>query len=161
MKVPKRIILGVALLAIVFAGVTLAFTPGKDDLFAAGVSPEIEGAWFTMVTIPNYPPFPSIMTYARGGALNATDSSVSPALGNVYQGTWKKTGPHQFAFTLLGFQYDEAGVFIGYFRARETVQLEPGGNADNGVTSIEILDPEMNVIATDSSTTHATRIPAQ
>jgi hypothetical protein len=100
------------------------------------------------------------MTYARGGALTATDSSVPPALGNVYQGTWTKTGPHQFAFTFLGFQYDEDGVLIGYIRAHETLQLEPGGNAYNGVTSIEILDSDMNVIATDSSTTHATRIPA-
>jgi len=61
----------------------------------------------------------------------------------------------------VGFLYDEAGVLSNYIRAHEKVQLEPGGNAYNGVTSIEILDIEMNVIATSSSISHATRIDAK
>ena len=107
------------------------------------------------------PPFPALVTYARGGALTVTDSSVSPALGNVYQGTWTKTGPQTFAFTFLGFQYDANGVFANYLRARETLRLEPGGNAYNGVTLIEVLDLDQNVIATASATTHGTRVAAR
>ncbi len=162
MTITNRIIVAVALLTIVFGGVTLAFASSKDTIYAAEVSPEIEGTWLAMVTIPDGPPpFPSLLTYARGGALTVTDSSVPPALGNVYQGSWTKRGPHEFAFTFLGFQYDGAGVLTGYIRAQETIQLEPGGNIYNGVTSIEILDIDQNVIATSSSTTHATRINAQ
>jgi hypothetical protein len=71
---------------------------------------ELEGTWLVTVTIPDGPPpFPALVTYARGGALMVTDSSVSPALGNVYQGTWTRTGAQTFAFTFLGFQYDADG----------------------------------------------------
>jgi len=162
MRISTRIIVVVALLTIVFGGVTSAFAPGEDTIYAAEVSPEIEGTWLAMITSPDGPPpFPSLVTYARGGALIVTDSSVPPALGNVYQGTWTKTGPHEFAFTFLGFQYDGAGVLTGYIRAHETVQLEPGGNVYNGVTSIEILDTAQNVIVTISTISHATRINAQ
>ncbi len=124
------------------------------------VAPEIEGTWLATVTIPGGPPFPSLVTYARGGALTVTDGSVSPASGNVYQGTWARTGAKAFAFTFLGLQYDANGVLANYIRASETLRLEPGGDAYNGTTKIEILDLDQNVIATDSSTTHATRVAA-
>jgi hypothetical protein len=162
MTISNRIIVVVALLTIVFGGVTMAYASGRDTIQAAEVSSEIEGTWLATVTIPDGPPpFPSLVTYARGGALIATDGSVAPALGNVYQGTWTKTGPHQFAFTFMGFQYDAAGVLTNYIRAHETLQLERSGNIYNGVTSLEFLDTNMNVIATASSTTHAVRIDAQ
>ncbi len=124
-------------------------------------APELEGTWLATVTIPNSPPFPSLVTYARGGALLVTDGSVSPALGNVYQGTWIKTGSQTFAFTFWGLQYDANGVLANYIRAHETLRLESGGSAYNGVTIIEILDLDQNVIATDSSTTHGVRVEAR
>jgi hypothetical protein len=162
MKISNRIIVVVALLTIVFGGVTSAFATGKDTINGADVSPEIEGTWLATVSIPDGPPpFRSLLTYARGGALTVTDSGVPPAFGNVYQGTWTKTGSHKFAFTFLGFQYDGAGVLAGYIRAHEDVQVEPGGNVYNGVTILEFLDTDQNVIATSSSTTHATRIDAK
>lgn len=152
-------IMGIALLIIAFGGVTLAAAPSTMN--AAGVAPEIEGTWMAMITTPDAPPFPSLVTYARGGAVIVTDSSVPPALGNLYQGTWTRTGPHEFTFTFVGFFYNEEGVLDGYFRAHETIQLEPGGKAYNGVASLEILDLEMNVIVTGSSISHATRIDAE
>ena len=153
-------IMGIALLIIAFGGVTLAAAPSTMN--AAEVGPEIEGTWLAMITIPGEPPpFPSLVTYSRGGAVIVTDSSVPPALGNLYQGTWTRTGPHEFTFTFVGFNYDEEGVLAGYFRAHEKVQLEPDGKAYNGVASLEILDLEMNVIATGSSISHATRIDAE
>ena len=128
----------------------------------AAVASEIEGTWLATVTIPDGPPpFPSLVTYARGGALTVTDSSVAPALGNVYQGTWTKTGPREFTFTFLGFQFDDAGVLTGYIRARETIQLQPGGRAYNGTTTIEFLDLNLDVVGTASSTSQATRVNAQ
>jgi len=162
MTISNKIIAGVVLLAMLFGGVTMAFVSGGGTIYAAKVSPEIEGTWLAMITATDGPPpFPSLLTYASGGALTVTDSSASPALGNVYQGTWAKIGPHKYAFTFLGFIYDEAGVLTGYFRSHDTVQVEPGGNAYNGVSTGEILDLEMNVIMTMSGTSHATRINAK
>lgn len=159
MRISTRIIVVVALLTIVFGGVTSAFAPGEDTIYAAEVSPEIEGTWLATITVPDGPPpFPSLVTYARGGALTVTDSSVPPALGNVYQGTWAKIGAHKYALTFMGFSYDEAGVLTGFFRGHETLQLEPGGNAYNGVAVVEFLDINQNVIETGTTLSHATRI---
>jgi hypothetical protein len=142
---------------------TLAIAQTAQANSAGGsVAPELEGTWLVTVTISDgTPPFASLVTYARGGALTVTDSSVAPALGNVYQGTWTRTGSQAFAFTFLGFQYDAQGAFSNYLRVHETIRLEQGGNAYNGVTAIEVLDTAQNVIATVSATTHATRVAAQ
>jgi hypothetical protein len=149
-----------ALVIIVALAAAMAMI-GTQSATAEGgaVAPELEGTWLVTVTIPDGPPpFPSLVTYARGGALTVTDSSVSPALGNVYQGTWTKTESQTFTFTFLGFQYDANGAFTNYLRAHETLRLERGGNSYNGVTIIEVLDTAQNVIATASSTTHGTRV---
>ena len=51
---------------------------------SGAVAPEIEGTWLITVTIEEGPPpFASLATYARGGALTVTDSSVAPALERV------------------------------------------------------------------------------
>jgi len=156
--------LGLLALAVTISlAATIAITGAQSATGEGGaVAPEIEGTWLATITVPDGPPpFPSIMTYARGGALTATDSSGAPALGNVYQGTWTRTGSHKFAFTVLGFQYDANGVFAGYFRVRETIRLQPDGKAYDGVATIEILDTEQNVLYTGSTTSHATRVNAQ
>lgn len=162
----KRTLMKLGLLALVITfalGATMVLI-GAQSVAAEGgaVAPEIEGTWLATITIPDGPPpFPSLVSYARGGALTVTDSSVAPALGNVYQGTWAKTGPRTFTFTFLGFQYNADGVLAGYIRARETIQLQPGGRAYNGTTTLEFLDLDLNVVETASSTSHATRVNAQ
>lgn len=142
----------------------LAFTQttqANPNTAESAVAPELEGTWLATVTIPDGPPpFPALLSYARGGALTVSDSSLSPASGNVYLGTWARKGSHEFAFTFLGFQYDAQGVFSNYIRVHETIQLESGGSAYNGVTTIEVLDTAQNVIGTASATTHATRVSA-
>ena len=156
--------LGLLALVITIALAATVALIGTQSVTAEGgaVAPEIEGTWLATITIPDGPPpFPSLVTYARGGALAVTDSSIAPGLGNVYQGTWTKTGPHEFTFTFLGFQFDVNGVFVNYIRARETIQLQRDGKAYNGVATIEILDTAQNVLATMSSTSHATRVNAQ
>ena len=66
-----------------------------------------------------------------------------------------------FALTFVGFQYNANGSLTNYIRGRETLRLEPGGLAYNGVTTIETLDTAQKVIATYSGTTRGTRVNAQ
>jgi hypothetical protein len=130
----------------------------------AAVASEIEGTWLATITVDipdGPPPFPSLLTYARGGGLTVTDSSVAPALGNVYQGTWAKTGPQEFAFTFLGFQYDANGAFAGYIRGHENIRFQPDGKAYDSTATLEFLDKDQNVTGTGTSTSHATRVNAQ
>ena len=96
--------------ALLIAALMISQSAQANDA-AGSVAPELEGTWLVTVTIPDGPPpFASLATYARGGALTISDSSLSPALGNVYQGTWVRTGAREFGFTFLGFQYDAQGT---------------------------------------------------
>jgi hypothetical protein len=162
MKISIRTIVIFAMLAIVFGGVTMAFVSEKNANYAAKVSPEIEGTWLATITPSDgMPPFPSLLTFASGGALTVTDGGVSPALGNLYQGTWAKIGPHKYAFTFWGFVYDETGVLTNYFISHDTIQVEPGGKTYNGVSAGELIDLDQNVVMTMTGTSHATRINAK
>ncbi len=151
-----------ALVIIVALAATMAVIGTQSATAESGaVAPELEGTWLVTVTIQDGPPpFPSLVSYARGGALIVTDSSGVPSSGNVYQGTWTKTGPHEFTFTFLGFLYDANGL-TNYIRGHDTIQLEPNGSAYNGVTLVDIFDTAWNHIATSNGTTHATRVNAQ
>jgi hypothetical protein len=128
---------------------------------SGAVAPELEGTWLVTVTFQDGPPpFPSLVSYARGGALIVTDSSRVPGSGNVYQGTWTKTGPHEFTFTFLGFLYDANGL-TNYIRGHDTIRLELDESAYHGVTIVDIFDTTWNHIATSNGTTHAARVTAQ
>ncbi len=151
-----------ALVIIVALALTMAVIGTQSATAESGaVAPELEGTWLVTVTIQDGPPpFPSLVSYARGGALIITDSSGVPGVGNVYQGTWTKTGPHEFAFTCLGFLYDANGL-TNYIRGHDTIRLELDGNAYYGVTNVDIFDTAWNRIAISNGTTHATRVNAQ
>jgi hypothetical protein len=129
-------------------------------------SPQIEGTWLVTVTQPQPGGpvhFPSLATFSAGGGLVVTDTSVRPSSGNVYQGTWARTGNHEVTFTFLGFQYDAAGVLASYIRVHEVLRFERSGNAYNSTLStVEILDLNLNVVAGPfESTTHGVRINAE
>jgi hypothetical protein len=95
--------------------------------------------------------------------LVVTDSSAPPSSGNVYKGTWARSGNREVTFTFLGFQYDAAGVLASYIRVHEIVRFERSGNAYNSTLStVEILDLNLNVVAGPFvSTTHGVRINAE
>ena len=159
----KRTYLKLGLLALgltLVLAITLVLSGvGSAAAGDAATAPELEGTWLATITIQDGPPpFPSLLSYGRGGALIITDSSVSPALGNVYQGTWTKTGAHKYTFTFLGLQYDTSGLLSGYLRGHETLRLQSGGQTYDGVGTVEVLDIGQNVIATGASTSHATRV---
>jgi hypothetical protein len=129
-------------------------------------APQIEGTWLVTVTQPQPGGpvhFPSLVTFGAGGGLVVTDSSAPPSSGNVYQGTWARTGNREVTFTFLGFQYNAAGVLSNFIRVHETVRFERSGNAYNSTLStVEILDLNQNVVAGPFvSTTHGVRINAE
>ncbi len=92
-----------------------------------------------------------------------TEGLTPPSLGNIYQGTWARTGNREVTFTFLGFQFNAAGVLASYIRVHEILRFERSGNAYNSTLStVEILDLNLNVVFGPLAlTTHSTRINAQ
>src|SRR5262245_6960904 len=151
----------IATVAIVALAALLDSPSGQAQ--GGSVAPQIEGSWLATVTSPDVPaPFPALLTFGAGGALLVTDSSVPPAVGHVYQGTWARRGGHEITFSFLGFQFDAAGALAGYIRVHETIKIEPSGNAYNStISTIEFIDLNQNVVFSGLATTHGTRINAE
>lgn len=151
-----------ALLLMALLAVAALIGSQSSQARGGAVAPQIEGSWLVTVTVPGGPPpFRAIETYCAGGGLVSTDGGTPPSAGHVYQGTWAKTGGHEFAFTFLGLQYDAAGVHSGFIRVRETLTLEPDTNAFNATGTVQFLDLNQNVTFSADLTTHGTRIYAQ
>jgi hypothetical protein len=158
--VEKRIVLSVATFALISVAAFVNTRPTHAQV--AGFASQVEGTWLTTVTIENGPlPFPTLLTFGSGGALIVTDSGVPPAQGNVYQGTWVRTGGNEIAFSFLGMQYTN-GVLSGYIRVHETIRGEGAADAYASVGStIEGLDVNMNVVFTARASTHGIRLRAR
>ena len=141
--------------------VAAASSPQSERGDGATQMPALEGSWLITVNV-GQTPFPSILTFGTGGALVATDSSQAPAVGNVYQGTWTRTGPHEVTFTLLGFLFSGTGALENYIRIHETGRLDGSGQTYDSVTStVEILDLDKNVLVSFPGATHGERIMAK
>jgi hypothetical protein len=156
---------GALALIVAVAIVFLAALVGSQSGQAQGgaVAPQIEGSWLATVNSPDIPdPFPALLTFGAGGALLVSDSSFSPANGNVYQGTWIRKGGREIAFSFLGFQFDDEGKLAGYIRVHETIRLDQSGNTYNTVVgTLEFLDVNQTVVVGPLGvTTHGTRINA-
>src|SRR4051812_25525202 len=112
-------------LAIVLVAVTMFLGSPSIHAQGGGFVSGIEGSWLATITIQGGPPpFQAIATYGSRGSLVVTDSGVPPGQGNVYQGSWVRTGGNEVTFTFLGFQFDAAGSLSGYIRAHETIRGE-------------------------------------
>ena len=122
---------------------------------------QLEGSWNTVVGPGSPIEFRTLVSYAEGGAMMATEPAFPPPFhGSTVHGTWEKTGRHQFASTFLCLIYDPTGHFVGTLKVRENITLNRAGNEYNQVSSQEVFDPAGNPVPQFSTcnTAHGTRI---
>lgn len=171
-KHPRRSILqmGAAALAGWFAALQSA--PATAATVAAAesgtVAPELEGTWLETITFhgEDLPPearspFPTFITFARGGGLLTIAGNTPPALENLSFGSWKKVG-NKYVYTIMGFIYNAQGVLESYLSGHETLQVSKDRKSFEGVVRAQILDLNLNKIGGEGhGTSHATRIVAE
>ena len=124
------------------------------------------GSWDVRVTardcetgnpIPFIPVFPAEMTYAQGGTMQETDLGGPGLVRLPGHGVWRHDIGRQYnaAFRFLNFTPDR--IFVGTNVIRSSVSLSLGGNEYTSTDTLEILNPDGQVVATGCSTTAATR----
>lgn len=168
-KHPRRSILRIGAAALAGWFAALQTSPASAAPVAAEngvVAPELEGTWLETVTFhgENLPPeaqtpFPTFITFARGGGLLTISSSIAPTRGNMSFGSWKKVG-NKYVYTFMGFYYDAQGVLENYVKIVETLRFEKDGKSYNGEAKAQMFDVNMNLLGGAEATTHATRIMA-
>ena len=67
----------------------------------------------------------------------------------------------RYALTFVNLEVNPDGSFAGTGRVRSQIHLTPGGDEWSGTFEVDILDPDGNVLFTDSGTVSGTRIAVE
>jgi hypothetical protein len=152
MKIPLKAISGAAL-AMIFVLVA-----SQSPASGQGKARRIEGTWQVEVTQRNCQTgaairtFPGLNTYLPGGALIVTGASSSPALISTGHGVWEHNGGRNFTGTLVFFRFLPDGTYAGTTKVTRNVELDGTGDEFASTESIELADPNGNVIGTGCAT---------
>jgi len=140
--------------------------PQSSPGFVDNHAPLLEGSWLVTVTLDlenGPPPFETLVSYTADGVALCSDPSVYPLfpMQTAYHGAWAKRRGREFAFTMIGFQYDEA--ISGLWKAiiKEDLTMESRGDAYHGKGTVEWYDPNGDSGGVVETTTHAVRIRAE
>ena len=159
----KSITVALALLVLIGSGHT--FVSGQSD---ESQDRSIEGVWRTAMTLRNcqtgaplpVPVLRGLNTFNKGGTMAewGVGPGQTPAMRGPGHGTWKhEKSWNEYSSTFLHYRYDAAGTFLGSVRITSAVLLGESGDEFTTIASINILDPDYNVIGTGCATAIATR----
>lgn len=107
----------------------------------------LQGSWAVTITegpgtpdLPNW--YKALVTFSPGGGLVAT---ITDALLKTGHGAWVQTGKRKFAVTILLFQFDPTGSFLGTLKARATLRVHDKSDTfDSDDYQFEFFDPDGN-----------------
>ena len=116
---------------------------------ASGADPErgLVGSWEVTVTPGDgSAPFRGLATYGSDGIAIGAGGGMPPSMATPIHGAWTRTGGHTFRGTAVQFVFDLDGSFTGSpgiytFRMSETITIEGGGQAYNGVATGKVFGP--------------------
>ncbi len=121
------------------------------------------GTWLVQVTIRNcqtgapIASFPSLLTYARGGTLMSTTSSLSPALNYPGQGVWHYVGGQSYAASFMFFRFNPDGSFAGTQKITQDIEHDRDADVLNITATFEVFNATGNVVGTGCVTATGTR----
>lgn len=149
--------ISIALAITIFFG-AIASSPS----FADQKSESLEGSWTVTITagagtpvLPKW--YKALVTFTPAGGLVAT---ITDPLLNSGHGAWDKKKKQDFAITILLFQFDPDGNFLGTLKARATLKLRHSGDTfDSDDYQFEFFDPDGKPTGfVGVGTAHGTRI---
>lgn len=125
----------------------------------------LAGTWVVNVNQPGFPPSQRHFTFnADGGLVTNDDLQVGPNFVEHFtigQGNWIRTGNRSVAATIVGQRFNLAGSFLGTFKVRMNLELNPLASEWSGTARIEIALPNGQVIFTSDAGFEATRLAVE
>jgi hypothetical protein len=131
---------------------------------AAGQGTEggrIQGMWEQITTLTDcagHPirSFPVMLTFHQGGTM-MDGTTTPPALRTPGQGVWRHVSDNTYAFRLKAFNFNAQNVFAGWSIITGELTVDQSGNANSGPATVEVYDPNGNLLASLCAETVGTR----
>ena len=139
--------------------------PGAAAPAGAALGKALAGTWVVTVNQPGFPQPPRYFTFtADGGMVINDDLQVGPNFVEHFtigQGTWIRTGVNTVSATLVGNRYNLEGSFLGSYKVRMNLELNPVTPEWTATFRIEISLPNGQVIFTSGGTLQATPLEVE
>ena len=89
--------------------------------------------------------------------MSETAASLSPSLRSPGHGVWERESPGTYRGSFIYLRFNANGTFVG--TQKITVTNVPTGNGDtyDSTASVQVLDPDDNVLFTGCATAVGTR----
>ena len=124
----------------------------------------LEGTWLTTVTQRNCQTgapirtFQGVLTFSKGGTLVGDSTVAGPALKTASFGVWERErGWREYSFSFMFYRFNPDGTLAGSQKVRQTLQLGESGSDFTTTGTLEVFDPDGNVLATGCATSTGVR----
>jgi hypothetical protein len=148
-----RIFLVAGVIALLVVAMTIPLSFADDN-------PRLQGLWKVTITgVSGAPPSPSQYHVIFGPRGGLTAKVADPFLNTGY-GLWRKVGERTFAVTILMFQFDASGQFLGTEKVQATLELNKKSDVfDSDDYHFEFFNPDgTSTGITGDGTAHGTRL---
>lgn len=136
---------------------------GGTKGFEDGFGPGIEGVWRTTITQrvcgsgAVIRTAKGLTTFNEGGTIAETSNALPPAFRGSGHGLWEKQSSRTYTGAFVFQIFNPDGSFAGTQKISQTYQLSRFGDTYTSTGTVQISDPNDNVIANGCATATATR----
>ncbi len=150
-------------------GSTYIFVSGQEDQSVgfpnqrALASRSIQGVWQTTVTLricqtgAPIGTFRGLSTFHEGGTMSETAASSSPSLRSASHGVWERESRTTYSGSFIFLRFNPDGTFAGTQKTTLTNVLTGDGNTYDSTASVQVFDPNNNLLFTGCATAVGTR----
>src|SRR6266581_2587119 len=122
----------------------------------------LQGTWEMQITLTNCAgtvlrSFPSLIEFAAGGTVVESNGGTPQALKTPGEGVWRHTTDNSYAFRFKFFTFSPQNVFTGWTIISGETTVDETGDANAGTATIQVYDPNGNLIATACAEVSGTR----
>lgn len=132
----------------------------------AGNEQGLVGTWDVVVTprdcetgsqSPFPPVFQAVQTYHQGGTMLASNLGAPGTATLEGHGVWEHGVGREYSIAFRVLKFNPDGTYAGRDVIRDVVTLDLGGNRYTSTGTVEILDPNGNLLFRGCATTSASR----
>ena len=113
----------------------------------------LEGTWEMQITLTDCAghvirSFPSLIEFAAGGTVVESNAGTPQAMKTPGEGVWRHATDHNYAFRFKFFNFNAQNVFTGWTIIAGETTVDKTGNANSGTATVQVYDPNGNLLAT-------------